>query len=212
MVPARQARRNIAEEAAWLTGLVTRLLPSEPEPLGLSALMRLQLARAAARFDAAGDLVLLADQDRSLWDREEIAAAVELIERAAAMRRPGPYQLQAAIAACHAEAPSWEATDWPQILVLYDMLVGIAPSPVFRLNRAVALREGAGPETALTEVDALARELDGYHLLHATRAELLFELGRPEAEQAELRALALTANRAEQALLERRLKRDTSLR
>ena len=205
------ARRNIAEEAAWLTGLVTRLLPSEPEPLGLSALMRLQLARAAARFDAAGDLVLLADQDRSFWDREEIAAAVELIERAAAMRRPGPYQLQAAIAACHAEAPSWEATDWPQILVLYDMLVGIAPSPVFRLNRAVALREVAGPETALTEVDALARELDGYHLLHATRAELLFELGRPEAEQAELRALALTANRAEQALLERRLKRDTSL-
>lgn len=135
-----------------------------------------------------------------------------MIERAAAIGRPGPYQLQAAIAACHAEAPSWEATDWPQILVLYDMLVGIAPSPVFRLNRAVALRHVAGPGTALTEVDALARELDGYHLFHATRAELLFELGRPEAEQAELRALALTANRAEQALLERRLKRDTSLR
>src|SRR5262249_43604649 len=158
------------------------------------------------RFDAAGNLVLLADQNRSLWDQLGIAEAVSVIERAAALRRPGPYQLQAAIAACHAEAPSWEATDWVQILVLYDMLMGIAPSPVFRLNRAVALHRVAGPEAALREVDALQLALDGYHLFHAARAQLLLELGRPEMAELEgQRALQLTANRAEQALLERRL-------
>ena len=185
---------------------------AEPEALGLLALMRLHLARAAARFDAAGELVLLADQDRSLWDREAIAAAVALIERAAALRRPGPYQLQAAIAACHAEAPSWAETDWTQILVLYDLLLRMAPTPVVRLNRAVALRAVAGPEAALAEVDALAGELDGYHLFHATRAELLFELGRREQSRAaEVRALGLTANRAERRLLERRLDRPSTL-
>lgn len=205
-------RRNLAEDAAWLTELLTRLLPSEPEPLGLLALMKLQLARSGARFDAAGNMVLLPDQDRSRWDRDEIAEAAKVIERAAAFRRPGPYQLQAAIAACHAEAPSWAATDWVQILVLYDMLVGIAPSPVFRLNRAIALHRVAGPEAALREVDALGLDLDGYHLFHAARAQLLRELGRPEtAEQEGRRALGLTANRAEQALLERRLAGQESL-
>jgi RNA polymerase sigma-70 factor (ECF subfamily) len=204
--PGAPARRDLSEDAAWLAALLARLLPAEPEALGLLALMRLHLARAAARFDAAGELVLLPDQDRSRWDREAIAAAIELIERAGAMRRPGPYQLQAAIAACHAEAPSWEETDWPQIVALYDLLLRLAPSPVVRLNRAVALRAVAGPEAALAEVDALAAELDGYHLFHATRAELLFELGRREQSRAaELRAIGLTANRAERSLLERRL-------
>ncbi|HYW27791.1 MAG TPA: RNA polymerase subunit sigma-24, partial [Terriglobales bacterium] len=140
------------------------------------------------------------------WDGVAIAAAIRLVERAGAMRRPGPYQLQAAIAACHAEAPSWADTDWPQIVVLYDLLLRISPSPVVRLNRAVALRWVAGSAAALAEVDALSCALDGYHLFHAARAELLQELGRPdEARTAEERALSLTANRAERALLERRL-------
>lgn len=203
---AEPARRDLAEDAAWLAALVVRLLPAEPEALGLLGLMRLHLARAAARFDAGGELVLLADQDRSLWDREAIADAILLVERAGAMRRAGPYQLQAAIAACHAEAPSWEATDWPQILVLYDMLLRVNRSPVVRLNRAVALRWVGGPEAALAVVEPLARELDGYHIFHATRAELLLELGRREqARAAELRALGLTVNRAERSLLQRRL-------
>lgn len=159
---AEPARRDLAEDATWLAALVVRLLPAEPEALGLLALMRLHLARAAARFDAAGELVLLADQDRARWDREAIVDAVRLVERAGAMRRPGPYQLQAAIAACHAEAPSREATDWPQILVLYDLLLRFNSSPVVRLNRAVALRWVGGAEAALAEVEALARELDGY--------------------------------------------------
>jgi RNA polymerase sigma factor (sigma-70 family) len=204
--PGAPARRDLAEDAAWLAGLLTRLLPSEPEPLGLLALMRLHLARAPARFDEAGELVRLVDQDRTRWDRAAIAGAVALLERAGAMRRPGRYQLQAAIAACHAEAPSREATDWAQIVVLYDMLLRLDPSPVVRLNRAVALRWVAGPEAALAEVDSLAGRLDGYHLLHATRAELLLALGRREqARTAELLALRLTANRAERSLLERRL-------
>ena len=204
-------RRDLAEDAAWLAGLLARLLPAEPEALGLLALMNLHLARAASRFDAAGELVLLPDQDRSRWDRAAIGRAVGLIERAGAMRRPGPYQVQAAIAACHAEAPSWAKTDWPQILLLYDLLLRMAPSPVVRLNRAVALRSVAGPEAAMAEVEALAADLDGYPLFHATRAELLFDLGRREqSRSAELRAIALTANRAERSLLERRLGRDAS--
>jgi predicted RNA polymerase sigma factor len=205
------ARRDLAEDAAWLAALLARQLPAEPEALGLLALMRLHLARAAARFDGACELVLLPDQDRARWDRPGIAEAVRLIERAGAMGRPGPYQLQAAIAACHAEAPSWAETDWPQIVVLYDLLLRMAPSPVVRLNRAVALSRVAGPSVALAEVDALAPQLDGYHLFHATRAELLFELGRREQSRAaEVRAIGLTANRAERALLERRLGRDAA--
>lgn len=203
------ARRDLAEEAAWLTAFVTRLYPREPEPLGLLALMNLHLARAAARFDVAGELILLRDQDRSRWDRQTIAEAIALIERAAALKRPGPYQLQAAIVACHAEAASWEATDWQQILVLYDLLLQMAPSPVVRLNRAVALRQVAGPEAALAEVEPLARDLDGYHLFHAVRGELLLDLGRREqARAAELRALDLTSNQAERALLQRKLRDD----
>jgi RNA polymerase sigma-70 factor (ECF subfamily) len=199
-------RRDLAEDAAWLGALVVRLLPAEPEPLGLLALMRLHLARGAARFTGDGQLILLADQDRALWDRAQIADGVALIEQAAALQRPGPYQVEAAIAACHAEAPSWAATDWPQILLLYDLLLNLRPSPVVRLNRAVALRQVAGPEAALDEVNALGGTLEHYHLFHAIRGELLLDLGRREqARAADLRALALTHNHAEQALLTRRL-------
>jgi RNA polymerase sigma factor (sigma-70 family) len=199
-------RRDVSEDAAWLAGLVERLMPGEPEPLGLLALMRLHLARSKARFTDDGELVLLPKQDRSLWDTSMIAEAVALIEQAAALQRPGPYQLEAAIVACHAESASWAATDWRQIVLLYDLLLQVAPSPVVRLNRAVALRQVAGAEEALAEVDALKRELDTYHLFHAIRGELLLELSqREQARAASLRALALTHNPAEQSLLTRRL-------
>src|SRR5438105_4342906 len=202
----KPVRRDLAEDAEWLAGLVVRLLPAEPEAIGLLVLMRLHLARADARLDAAGDLVLLRDQDRSRWKRDLIAGAIGLLEQAGAMRRPGPYQLQAAIAACHAEAASWEATDWPQILLLYDALVRLLPTPVVRLNRAVALQHVRGAADALVEVDALAGELAGYHLFHATRAELLIELGAAEKSRAaSARAIELTTNPAERAVLERRL-------
>ncbi|MBO0684418.1 MAG: RNA polymerase sigma factor [Candidatus Dormibacteraeota bacterium] len=203
---AEPFHRDLAEEAAWLATLVCRLLPNEPEPIGLLALMKLHLARGPSRFDAGGQMVLLADQDRSRWDRALIAEGIDLIERAARVARPGPYQLEAAIAACHAEAPSAEETDWAQITVLYDMLLALAPSPVVRLNRAIAVWRIKGPEVAIRELDGLAADLDGYHLFHAARGELLHDLGRREqARAAQLRALELTQNTAERALLERRL-------
>jgi RNA polymerase sigma factor (sigma-70 family) len=199
------ARRDLAEDAAWLTALVTRLLPGEPEPLGLLALMRLHLARVEARFTEAGELILLQDQDRSRWDRAMIAEGITLIEQAAALRRPGPFQLEAAIIACHAEAESWEATDWPQIVILYDLLLKMRPSPVVRLNRAVALRQVLGLDAALAEVNALEGDLNNYHLFHAIRGELLLEMGqREQARASALQALGLTQNRAEQSLLARR--------
>jgi RNA polymerase sigma factor (sigma-70 family) len=199
-------RRDLAEEAAWLAGMLTSLYPRQPEALGLLALMRLHLARAGARFHRNGGLILLAHQDRERWDHPAIAEAVALIERAAKLGRPGPYQVQAAIVACHAEAATWEATDWPQILTLYDLLLALSPTPVVALNRAVALRRVAGPQAALDEIEPLAPKLDGYHLFHAVRGELLVELGRrDQARAAEIRALALTANRAEQSLLRQRL-------
>ena len=199
-------RRDLAEEAEWLTALLDRLLPGQPETLGLLALIRLHRARDPARLGPEGGLVLLQHQDRRLWDRSLIAEATALLERAARMGRPGPYQVQAAIVACHAESPSWEATDWPQILALYDVLARFDPSPVVALNRAIALRYVAGPEAALIAVDTLGGALDRYHLFHATRAELLRALGRKEeARDADLRAIALTANPAERALLEERI-------
>ena len=202
-------RREVAEDAAWLGALLSDLFPMHPEVLGLLALMRLHLARSESRFDVRGDLVLLRNQDRSKWDRAAIAEAVRLVERAASLKRPGPYQLQAAIAACHAEARSWADTDWPQILILYDMLLHLAPSPVAQLNRAVAMKHVLGAESALAEVESLAPSLDGYHLLHAVRADLLRTLGRQlEAQAAEQRALALTQNPAERSLLRRRMSHD----
>jgi RNA polymerase sigma-70 factor (ECF subfamily) len=168
--------------------------------------MRLHLARADTRFDGAGNLILLQDQDRGLWDQERIASAMVLLQRAAGLRRTGPYQIQAAIAACHAEASSWRETDWQQILQLYDALFELAPSPVVQLNRAIARRYVDGPEAALTDVEELAAPLDNYYLFHATRAELLRDLARePEARVALIRALELTGNPAERALLRRRI-------
>ena len=198
--------RDLADDAEFLAALLHQLMPAEAEVAGLLALIRLHRAREAARFGPDGGIVTLAEQDRSRWDHDAIAAAGRLIARAAALRRPGPYQLQAAIVACHAEAPRWAETDWTQIVVLYDMLLHLAPSPVAHLHRAIALRYVAGPAAALSEVDGLGAALDGYHLFHATRAELLRELGRADqARTADERALTLTANPAEQTILRQRL-------
>lgn len=202
----RAASRDLVDDAEWLATLLHRLMPVDPEVAGLLVLIRLHRARAAARFDPDGGLVLLQHQDRSRWDREAIADATRLLARAATQRRPGPYQLQAAIVACHAEAERWEDTDWQQIVLLYDMLLHLAPSPVTRLHRAVALRYTAGPRAAMYELDTLADALDRYHLYHATRADLLRELAQPDqARAADLRAIELTANPAEQALLRERI-------
>jgi RNA polymerase sigma-70 factor (ECF subfamily) len=199
-------RRDLAADAEWLAGLLVRLLPEEPEAIGLLALIRLHRARAGSRFDAEGRLILLRDQDRGAWDRQAIAGAGRLVEEAAALGRPGPYQIQAAIAAVHCEAPSWEATDWEEIVALYTLLLSHQPSPVVRLNRAIALRHLAGPVAALAEADAVAADLDGYHLLHASRAELLRDLGRlDEARAEDAAALRLTQNPAERELLRQRL-------
>jgi RNA polymerase sigma factor (sigma-70 family) len=199
-------RRDLADDALWLTGLVATLMPDQAEVIGLLALMKLNLARSRARFDESGEMVLLPDQDRSLWDGAAIAEGIRLLERAGAMRATGPYQVQGAIAALHSEAPSWEETDWHQIVVLYDSLIRMADSPVVRLNRAVALSHFAGPEMALGEVNDLAMSLDGYHLFHAARADLLDRTGEPAlAREARLRALELCQNPAERSLLERKL-------
>jgi RNA polymerase sigma-70 factor (ECF subfamily) len=202
----RGTRRELVDDAEWLAGLVAAALPDEPEPLALLGLIRLSLARWDARINAAGDLIVLADQDRSRWDQRRIDSAVRLIERAAGMGRPGPFQLEAAIAAVHCESPAWEKTDWEQILKLYDLLAAIDSSPVVRLNRAVALSHLAGPTEALAVIDALSDELGAYHLFHATRAALLRSLGRPgEAEAADSAALSLTTNPTEISLLRARL-------
>jgi RNA polymerase sigma factor (sigma-70 family) len=198
--------RDLVDDAEWLADLLHHLMPTEPEVAGLLALIRLHRARAAARFDSQRELVQLQHQDRSLWDRNLIADACRLLARAAKQQRPGPYQLQAAIVACHAEADRWEDTDWHQIVLLYDMLLHLAPSPVTRLHRAIALRYTSGPRAAMAELDCLAGALDNYHLYHATRAEMLRELGHPDqAQTADRRALTLTANPAEQAVLRRRI-------
>ncbi len=199
-------RRDLARDAAWLTSLLVRLMPDEPEPMGLLALMRFHLARADARFADDGDLVLLPDQDRSRWDRVEIRAADALLRHALRRRQPGRYQLQAAIIACHAMAPSYAATDWPAIVALYDRLLVLEPTPVVALNRAVAVAERDGPEAALRELEPLGARLDGWHLYHAARGELLRRLGRrEEARRAVARALTLVANPGERRLLVARL-------
>ena len=200
------ARRDLAAQAVALNRLLHRLMPREPEVLGLLALLLWHESRAATRFDGWGRLVRLQDQDRARWDRSLAAEATRLLSRAMAMHRPGPYQIQAAIAAVHGQAPGYESTDWRQIRLLYDRLDLLTPSPIVRLNRAVATRFAIGPQAALAEVDALAGELDGYRLFHAVRAELLDDLGRHEqARAANERALALAANPAERELLARRL-------
>jgi RNA polymerase sigma factor (sigma-70 family) len=203
---ASPERRDLAEDARWLAALIARLMPDEPEAIGLLALMTLQLARAAARFSPDGRLILLEDQDRSRWDARAIAEGIGQVERAGRMGRPGPYQVQAAIAACHAEAGSWAETDWTQIVMLYEGLTRMTGSSVVRLNHAIALAHVAGAARALAEIEEMSDELDRYHLYHATRAAFLRELDRPdEAREADRRALALTDNPAERALLLERI-------
>jgi len=198
--------RELVDDAEFLAALLHHLMPTEPEVAGLLALIRLHRARASARFTPDGQIIQLQDQDRSCWNQAAIADAIRLIARASAQKRPGPYQLQAAILACHAEAERWEDTDWTQIVVLYDILLHLSPSPVTRLHRAIALRYVAGSAAALSEVDTLSPALGGYHLFHATRGELLRDLGRVEqAHEADRRALELTANPAEQSVLRQRL-------
>ena len=200
------ARRDLAAQAVALTRLLHRLMPREPEVLGLLALLLLHESRAKTRFDGWGRMVRLADQDRTQWNARLIGEATRLLDRALALRGPGPYQVQAAIAALHAQAPDYEGTDWAQIRLLYDRLQAMTPSPVVLLNRAVATRYVQGPEAALAEIASLAGELDGYRLFHALRAGLLAGLGREEeAREANERALALAANPAERELLARRL-------
>jgi RNA polymerase sigma-70 factor (ECF subfamily) len=199
-------RRELAREGLDLARQLAALMPAEPEVAGLAALLELHEARAATRFDADGRIVLLEDQDRGRWDRELVVAAVRRLARAAAYDRPGRYQLEAAIAAQHALAPSSADTDWAAVRVLYDRLEAIRPSPVTRLSRAVATGFVDGPAAGLAEVDGLGDRLAGYRLFHATRAELLRRLGRvAEAGEATRRALALATNPAERELLARRL-------
>jgi RNA polymerase sigma-70 factor, ECF subfamily len=201
-------RLGLSAEAIRLARTMAQLMPDEPEVRGLLALMLLHDARRATRVDGAGELVTLEYQDRSRWDRPEIAEGVELLEAALARGRPGPYQVQAAIAACHATAADPADTDWAQIAVLYGQLARLVPSPVVELNRAVAVGMADGPAAGLALVEALAAagELAGYHLLPATRADLLRRLGRAaEAAGAYREALALATTDAERRYLTRRL-------
>ena len=200
-------RHDLSGEAIRLGRLLVELLP-EPEAAGLLALMLLHESRRAARTTATGELVLLDEQDRSVWNREQIAEAITLVERALDSRRFGPYTLQAAIAAVHAEAPSADATDWGEIVGLYDVLLRRDPSPVVALNRAVALAMRDGPKAGLALVDALLErgDLADYRLAHAARADLCRRLGRAdEARISYRRALALTQQAPERRFLERRL-------
>jgi RNA polymerase sigma-70 factor (ECF subfamily) len=204
---ASLTRHDLSGEAIRLARLLVELLP-EPEAVGLLALMLLQESRRAARTSPAGDLILLDAQDRSLWNREQIAEGVALVERALASRRFGPYTLQAAIAAVHAEAPSATATDWAQIVGLYDVLARVEPSPVVELNRAVAVAMRDGPAAGLALIDAiLARgDLADYHLAHSARADLCRRLGKKaEARVSYERALALVRQEPERRFLEGRL-------
>ncbi len=200
-------RHDLCDEALRLGQMLAQLMPEEPEVLGLQALMELQASRAAARTDADGNLVLLADQDRSRWDGARIARGLVSLERAGPIERAGPYQIQAAIAACHARAASWEATDWRQIVGYYDALAAIAPSAVVELNRAVAIGLAHGPAAGLTALDAIdAAALRGYHLLPGARADFLRRLGRSnEAAREYRRALGLTDNARERAFYAGRL-------
>ena len=200
-------RHDLCAEAVRLGHMLAELMPGEPEVLGLLALMELQTSRIATRADADGNLVLLADQDRSRWDRARIASGLDLLGRAGPIARAGPYQLQAAIAACHARAASWEATDWEAIVTHYRALAEIAPSPVVELNRAVAIGLARGPAAGLAALDGIdAAALRGYHLLPAARADFLRRLGRAAEAAAEYRrALELTDNAREQRFYASRL-------
>jgi len=198
-------RAELSQEAIRLGRLLVELLP-EPEAMGLLALMLIQESRRAARSRPDGELVLLEDQDRGLWNRGLIAEGVELTTRALRTRMFGPYCIQAAIAAVHAEAPSTSQTDWSEIIGLYDVLSRLDASPVIELNRAVAVAMRDGPAAGLALVDALMEELEGYHLAHAARADLCRRLGRKEQALASYeKALALSRQGPERRYLERRI-------
>ncbi|MFC9606452.1 RNA polymerase sigma factor [Streptomyces niveus] len=204
----RLVRDDLCTEAVRLGRLLVDLMPDEPEARGLLALMLLIESRRAARTTADGGLVLLADQDRGLWDRDLVTEGQALVRQCLRRGRPGPYQIQAAVNAVHSDAPSAAATDWGQIRRLYDQLLALAPGPVVALNRAVAVAEVDGPGAALALVDGLGKELDGYHAFHAVRAELLGRLGRrTEAADAYAAAAARTENAAERDFLRRRERR-----
>ncbi|MDQ6792162.1 MAG: RNA polymerase sigma factor [Candidatus Dormibacteraeota bacterium] len=198
----RLIREDLCAEAIRLGRLLAELMPDEPEAMGLLALMLLTESRRAARTTPAGDLVLLAEQDRGLWDRDLIAEGQSIVRQCLLRNQPGPYQIQAAINAVHSDAAVATATDWWQILQLYNQLLSLAPSPVVALNRAVAVAEVEGPDAALTVVDGL--DLRGYHLFHAIRADLLRRLGRnAEAALAYESAIARTENATERRFLRR---------
>jgi RNA polymerase sigma-70 factor (ECF subfamily) len=200
-------RRELAGEAIRLTRVLGQLMPAETEVLGLLALLLLQDSRREARQGPRGELVRLAEQDRSRWDRELIDEGLAVLSRASYLGTAGPYQMQAAIAAVHAQAWVAAETDWPRIVALYDRLLVLTPSPVVALNRAVAVAQADGAAAALAIVEGLVSEgaLDGYYLLHSTRGELLARLGRlEEAAEAFSRARDLATNEVERAYLERR--------
>jgi RNA polymerase sigma-70 factor, ECF subfamily len=205
---AEVTRSELTGEAIRLGRLLTELQP-EPEVIGLLALMLLHESRRAARTSPTGELILLEHQNRSLWNREQIAEGVALLEKALKSRRFGPYTLQAAIAAVHAEAESVAATDWAQIVALYDQLARIRPSPVVQLNRAVAIAMRDGPEAGLTQIDAVLEqgELANYYLAHSARADMYRRLGRTaEARSAYEKALALTQQEPERQFLQERIR------
>jgi RNA polymerase sigma-70 factor (ECF subfamily) len=199
-------RVDLCDEAIRLARVVRALMPAEPEAEGLVALMLLQHSRRDARASSDGGLVLLEQQDRARWDHEMIDEGLALLDDTLAAGRAGPYQVQAAIAALHARAPRPEDTDWPQIAALYGALERMTPTPVVALNHAVAIAMADGPERGLLLVDALATDLDGYHLFHSARADLLRRLGRrEEAAAAYRRAIDLATNESERSFLARRL-------
>ena len=201
-------RAALCEEAIRLARLLLRMYPAEPEIMGLLALMLLQHSRIAARFDAEGSVVLLEDQDRSLWKRAPIQEGLALIDKAMRSRQPGPYQIQAAIAGLHARAATADETDWAQIDQLYAALERHAPSPVVTLNRSVAMAKLNGPEAALALIAPLAQRLDGYFYFHGVRGSFLMQLGRnAEAREAFNRAIALANTPAEAAHIRQHLDR-----
>ena len=201
-------RGRLSDEAIWLSRLLLRLFPAEPEIMGLTALLLLQAARMAARFDRDGNIVLLEDQDRSLWNADQIAEGLALIDKAVRHRRPGPYQIQAAIAALHARAATPQDTDWAQIDLLYTNLERLQPSPVVTLNRAVAVSKLRGAEAALALIEPLASRLSSYFYFHGVRGALLQQLGRNrEARQSFDLAITLANSPAEAAHIRQHLDR-----
>lgn len=199
-------REDLVESAIELGRLLRQLMPENPEVLGLLALMILQDSRRRERTDSRGEMVLLEDQDRSRWDAAAISEGLDLVRRASELGGSGPYFLQASIAGQHSTASTWGSTDWPEIVSLYDRLLPITGSPVVALNRAVALAHASGPETGLAAAEGLEEDLDGYHIYHASKGEMLRRAGRVEEARAELeRAIELAGNPAEQKLLSRRL-------